>query len=155
MFSTEGDFIKWNPKFKVGIPVIDQQHETLVKLCNDFYQSLLQNNKSSDYKKIVKSTLETCLNYADTHFKEEEKLMKAAKFDGLNEHKHSHARFTNTVSITYEGIENLPVSEAIKFAHFLHDWIFTHIAHEDRLYLPALKEFLLRNSSKFIKEGGS
>ena len=65
-------YIKWDPKFKIGIPVIDEQHEHLVNLCNDFYQSLLQNQDSERYRALIKETLEKCLNYAATHFKEEE-----------------------------------------------------------------------------------
>ena len=56
------DFIKWDPKYKIGIPVIDAQHEHLVHLCNDFYQSLLKNNDMENYHSLVKETLETCLN---------------------------------------------------------------------------------------------
>lgn len=141
-------FITWNPKYKVGIPVIDEQHEHLVKLCNDFYQSLLQNNGEEKYRALIKQTLEKCLTYADTHFKEEERLMKASHFDGYRTHKTSHDAFRQKCQYTYSEIDSLPVSEAIKFARFLHEWIRTHIAHEDRLYLPTLIEFLKKNSSK-------
>lgn len=144
----EEDFIKWDPKYKIGIPVIDAQHETLVKLCNDFYQSLLKNNNEENYRSLVKSTLETCLNYAATHFKEEERLMLASKFSGYKKHKMIHDSFTEKCEITYAGIDHLPAAEAIKFAHFLYDWIHNHIAHEDRLYLPTLVEFLKQNQSK-------
>ncbi|WP_294428541.1 bacteriohemerythrin [uncultured Treponema sp.] len=141
-------FIKWDPKYKIGIPVIDAQHEHLVKLCNDFYQSLLKNNDFENYQSLVKQTLEKCLSYASTHFKEEERLMLAAKFEGYKQHKASHDAFTQKCEINYGFIDKLPAAEAIKFAHFLYDWIHTHIAHEDRLYLPALVEFLKKNQSK-------
>ena len=90
--SIDENLIKWDPKFKIGIPLIDAQHEHLVKLCNDFYQSLLKSksNKNEDYHALVKQTLETCLNYAATHFKEEERLMEASKFSGYKQHKDAH-----------------------------------------------------------------
>ena len=135
-------YIKWDPKFKIGIPVIDEQHEHLVKLCNDFYQSLLQNKDSDSYRKLIKETLEKCLNYAATHFKEEERLMQASKFSGYKQHKAAHDEFAAQCMITSSEIDSLTVSEAIKFAHFLYDWINTHIAHEDRLYIPTLVEYL-------------
>ena len=144
----DDDFIKWDPKYKIGIPVIDAQHEHLVNLCNDFYQSLLKNNNAENYQSLVKETLETCLNYAATHFKEEERLMVASKFDGYKTHKASHDAFTEKCRIAYSNFEHLPVSEAIKFAHFLYNWIHNHIAYEDRLYLPTLVEFLKNNQSR-------
>lgn len=146
--NTEEVFIRWDPKYKIGIPMIDAQHEHLVNLCNDFYQSLLKNNDRENYHSLVKGTLEDCLNYAATHFKEEERLMLASNFDGYKKHKACHEEFTEKVEITYGEFEKMPVSEAIKFAKFLYDWIHTHIAHEDRLYLPTLVEFLKKNSSK-------
>ncbi len=146
--SSDGDFIKWDPKLKIGIPQIDQQHETLVNMCNDFYQSLLQNNNSDEYKEIVRETLEKCMRYAETHFKDEEKLMLASKFPGYKAHKASHDAFVEKVDITYSDIDHLPIAEAIKFAHFLYNWIQNHIAYEDRLYLPNLMEFLKQNASK-------
>ena len=146
--SKSEDFITWDPKYKIGIPVIDTQHEHLVHLCNDFYQSLLKNNDAENYQSLVKETLETCLNYAATHFKDEERLMIASHFDGYNSHKVSHDAFTQKCEAIYANIEHLPTSEAIKFAHFLYDWIHNHIAHEDRLYLPTLVDFLKKNQSK-------
>ena len=142
------DFIKWDAKYKIGIPLIDAQHENLVNLCNDFYQSLLKNNDLENYQSLVKETLEKCLNYASTHFKEEERLMIASNFNGYKHHKAIHDSFKEKCEITYAYIEKMPAPEAIKFARFLYDWIHTHIAYEDRLYLPTLVEFLKKNQSK-------
>ena len=144
----EKDFVKWDPKYKVGIPVIDEQHEHLVTLCNEFYQSLLKNNNEQSYNSLVRQTLEECLKYAGTHFKEEERLMLASGYDGYKHHKHVHDSFTEKVQIAYASFERLPVAEAIKFARFLYEWVHTHIAHEDRLYIPHLVKFLQQNASK-------
>ncbi len=146
--TNEENLIKWDPKFKIGIPLIDAQHEHLVNLCNDFYQSLLKSKGTDTYHSLVKQTLENCLNYAATHFKEEERLMKASNFDGYRQHKKAHDTFTAKCEATYENIESLHVSEAIKFALFLYEWINTHIAHEDRLYMPTLVEFLKEQQTK-------
>ena len=148
--SDDEKLIKWDPKFKIGIPLIDRQHEHLVNLCNDFYQSLLKSksNAKEDYHALVKQTLEKCLNYAATHFKEEERLMEASKFSGYKQHRDTHNSFTAKCEIAYAGIDTMPISEAIKFALFLYDWINTHIAHEDRLYMPTLVEFLKEQQSK-------
>ena len=146
--SKNKDFITWDPKYKIGIPIIDEQHEHLVSLCNEFSQSLLKNNDAGNYKILVKQTLEKCLTYAATHFREEERLMIASHFSGYKQHKASHDAFTEKCEISYMRFEKLPIADALKFAHFLRDWIQTHIAHEDRLYLPTLLEFLKKNQSK-------
>ena len=146
--SHDASFIKWDPKFKIGIPVIDAQHEHLVNLCNDFYQSLLKDTNTENYRQLVKQALEDCLDYAATHFKDEEKLMLASNFSGYKKHKAVHDKFTTNCKINYANIDTLPVAEAVKFALFLYDWVNTHIAHEDRLYLPALVEFLRKQKEQ-------
>ena len=97
---------------------------------------------------MLKQNLEKCLTYAATHFREEERLMIASHFSGYKHHKSTHDAFTEKCEITYMRIDKLPVSEAVKFALFLREWIQTHIAHEDRLYLPTLLEFLKKNQTK-------
>ena len=148
-FRTENtdDFIKWSEKYKIGVPVVDAQHEQLVRLCNNFYKSILNNRDTQDYRTTVKQTLEKCLSYAITHFREEERLMKAAAFSGLQAHKAAHDSFAKKCAEHYEHIASLTISEALKFAYFLRDWILTHIAYEDRLYLPDLVNFLKENQS--------
>ena len=39
----EKDFIKWEKRFELGIPVIDAQHKRLVELCNDLYLTIVRN----------------------------------------------------------------------------------------------------------------
>lgn len=38
---TDKTLIKWDDKFLIGIPVIDEQHKKLIQLCEDFYQALM------------------------------------------------------------------------------------------------------------------
>ncbi len=144
----KSDFVKWDTSYKTGIPIIDEKHEYLVNLCNDFYQKLLSNRDVDEYKKLVRETLDTCMDYASTHFQEEEKLMIASNFSGYNEHKHSHEVFKEKCQDVYFQIESLSVTEAIKFARFLYEWIHNHIAREDKLYIPTLKKFLQERTGK-------
>ena len=141
-------FIAWDPKLKTGIQSVDKQHKHLVHLCNSFYQSLLKNKDKVSYQRLVKNTLEKCLNYTETHFRDEEKLMIASNFSGYNEHKHTHDEFREKCHTMYAKFDKIPVGEAIKFAHFLYDWIQSHIAYEDKLYIPTLVEFLKKRKEK-------
>jgi len=142
------DFITWDPKLRTGIPDIDSEHENLVVLCNDFYKSLLQNKDTEDYHKVIRRTLERCLNYAAIHFEDEEKLMIAANYDNYRQHKAEHEGFKEKVQIAYTRINQITISEAIKFAHYLRDWIQNHIAYDDKLYIPSLVNFLKSKATK-------
>ncbi|MBQ2314486.1 MAG: hemerythrin family protein [Treponema sp.] len=151
-FEKPAEFIQWNERYKVGIPVVDAQHESLVNLCNDFYKSILKNGSAEMCRDSVRETLEKCLNYAVTHFQEEERLMQASSYAGFWDHKAAHDAFEKKCRETYGRFSSITVPEALKFAYFLRDWILTHIGHDDRLYLPALVAFLKENhSSQFQK----
>lgn len=80
--SGDDDFIKWEPKFALGITYIDEQHKHLVELCNKLYIEVMEsrakydNNENSQWQSALAVTLKECVNYVATHFSDEEKLMK-------------------------------------------------------------------------------
>ena len=139
----EKDYIQWNDKFNLGIPVIDEQHKTLVKLCNDLYKSLMSPHSDSDeWKLLVTDALKECVNYVQIHFSSEEKLQLASGFPGYEEHKKRHEEFTRKILELSSTISTSSVQEGIKFVKYLYDWILTHIAHEDRQFLPYIAEYI-------------
>jgi len=135
-------YIEWNEKFALGITRIDEQHETLVKLCNDLYLTLLQNKEDDNWRTHVKESLRICATYTQTHFKDEETLMEACKFPGLEHHRAEHIEFTKKVLNLTNNFESITIIDAFKFTRFLYDWILSHIALEDRLYVPTLSAYL-------------
>ncbi|MDE5898509.1 MAG: bacteriohemerythrin [Treponemataceae bacterium] len=139
----EFEYVKWSPKFELGIPVIDAQHKTLVNLCNSFYQTLIQ--RKSDWKmpweESLAGTLRKCVEYAMTHLKDEEKLMSACGYPGYAQHKQAHALFIKEILSTTEGFKDATIGTAFKFVKFLYDWILSHIAHDDKLYVPYVLDY--------------
>lgn len=143
----DADFICWNPSFNTGIVMIDEQHKKLVELCNNFYKAIIQNQKNENWHELLKSTLKECVDYVNKHFKDEEKLMRSASFSGFAKHKNQHDVFTEKVRETVISFNEITVAEAIGFTKFLYDWILSHIANEDKLYIPTLIEYLKASKS--------
>lgn len=141
------DFIKWNPNFAIGIPVIDKQHMHLVELCNKLYTGIMEsrkkngNNENSNWQTALAGTLKECVAYVATHFADEEKLMKVSGFQGYAEHKKRHDEFTRKVLETAQKFNTMNFSDAIKFCKFLYEWILSHIAHEDKLFVKSVIEY--------------
>lgn len=131
------DYIRWDPKFEIGIPVIDEQHKKLVELCNRFYQELLQNKAEGNppWDQSLRSALHECVDYVKTHFKNEETLMTACSYPNFAEHKKMHDMFIKNILETTNGFQEATIGVAFKFVKFLYDWILSHIAHEDKLYV--------------------
>lgn len=141
--AADSDYIKWDPKFEIGIPVIDEQHKKLVELCNTSYQALIkQGTTGTTWEQSISGTLRECVDYVQTHFKNEETLMRACEYPGFPEHKKVHDSFIKKVIETSRSFQGASGSTAaFKFVKFLYDWILSHIAHEDKLYVKSVLEY--------------
>lgn len=145
-FSQPYDYIKWKPKFELGIPVIDAQHRTLVELCNSFYQELI--HSKADWKisweRSLKNTLHKCVDYAKTHLRDEEILMAACGYPDFARHKQQHSIFIKEILDTTENFKEATIGTAFKYVKFLYDWILSHIAHDDRQYVKHVLDYYRR-----------
>lgn len=137
------DYIKWEPKFALGIGYIDEQHKHLVELCNKLYYEIMRNKENADgeWKDSVAGTLKECVDYVKVHFSCEEKLMLAVNYENYAGHKKRHDEFTQKVIETAGKFNTMTFVDAINLAKFLYDWILSHIAHEDKLYVAPIRAF--------------
>lgn len=139
------DFIVWNDKFSLGIPIIDEQHKTLVLLTNDFYQAIMSTRADTETKNQLQGTviaaLKTCVDYVQTHFSAEEKLMIAANYPDFKRHKQQHIEFSTKVLETAKNGPNITFTDALNLVKFLYDWVLSHIAHEDKLFVKCILDY--------------
>lgn len=148
------DFIKWNPSFALGIPGVDNQHIHLVELCNKLYTGIMEsrkkngNNDNANWQAALAGSLKECVNYVAIHFSYEEGLMKMAGYPEYANHKKRHDEFTRKVLETAQNFNTMDFSDAVKFCKFLYDWILSHIAHEDKLFVKSVIEYSQKNESK-------
>ena len=137
------NYVKWDAKFVIGIVPIDEQHKKLVELCNALYEKVwtARKDNTEEWKVQTAVTLKECVNYVTTHFSNEEKIMKVVGYERFSEHKNRHDEFTKKVLETAKGFSSMDFSDAIKFCKFLYEWILSHIAHEDKLYVKKVMEY--------------
>lgn len=139
--SEDANLIVWNPSFAIGIPIIDEEHKRLVELCNELYKTIMS-SKNSKRKDAVRVALKGCADYVRTHFSNEEKLMQICGYKDLENHKRTHAEFVKKVLEKSQNFENETFSSSLEFTKFLYDWILSHIAYKDTLYVADLKAYL-------------
>lgn len=138
------NLIFWDPKFEIGIPVIDAQHKTLVNLCNNLYKAISATETATtvDRRQNVKLALRECADYVQKHFSDEEKLMQLCNYSDLQNHKAQHYQFTKKVLDKILNFENESYASSLEFVKFLYDWILSHIAYTDTLYVNDLKKYM-------------
>ena len=135
-----GYIIRWESKYEIGIPVVDSQHKKLFMLCNNLQIALNNKSLGAEWENEFIYTLKECVEYVKVHFKSEETLMIASGFSGYKEHKKVHDAFIRKV-LEFSHEENYSINTAFKLLHFLYDWIISHIAYDDKLFVGSVLEY--------------
>ncbi len=118
--------MEWDKSLETGIPVVDEQHQSLIRQVNELLDS-------SNTERISE-TLVFLGEYTLMHFGTEEMMQKASKYPRAAEHKQMHDEFiVALVGLQKEcdanGIDMLALMKVTKFAV---DWLYQHIMKEDK-----------------------
>jgi hemerythrin len=129
--------VQWSEKFSVGVRVLDQQHQQLIKVLNRLISTQGTINTHSE---TVSDTLGVMTRYAQAHFKAEERLMEAYGFPGLEEQKIQHRDFRKKTvdfcTATTLGVDQIPEALLV----YLSDWWVHHILEDDMAYRSFFKD---------------
>ena len=150
----ELEVFPWNKNFETGIKKIDEEHKTLVILLNKLANSLTQEKLTE-----VQETFVQLAEYADYHFKSEEKIWEEY-FDKENSlfelHKESHNSFLPTIiKLQEKNKEQSFYDTAEEILLFLVRWLAFHIIDEDKrlaLIIDSIKNGKKLNEAKLISD---
>ena len=129
-------FMDWKPEFSVGVAEIDSQHKKLVALLSRLYEAMQEGNG----KEALGSVLSELVNYCNTHFAAEERLMSKYGYPGLENHKGVHRKMTIKAASLERDFTHSAAPPTIQVANFLKDWLTKHIMETDMAYAPFFKE---------------
>jgi hemerythrin len=131
------NFINWEERFSIGVPLIDSQHKQLVVMTNRLFEACQGGDRPA--KEQFKKTIHEAINYIKYHFSTEEQIMEKLLYPGFPAHKKEHADFTHEVLTNVQTFESGKKFVPNQFVRFLKDWVLSHIAITD----SKLGEFLL------------
>ena len=120
----------WRDEFRVKVAELDHQHQSLFEKAHKLYEML----DSDQEKPQIKETLSFLLEYAKTHFKSEENLMKRFKYPELKAHQNKHLGFYRRLLGIIKRLDDDTFDLEIDFLSFLKDWFIDHILTEDKKY---------------------
>ena len=142
-------WIVWEDKYNLGIPVIDEQHRRLVDLCNELHDKLKQHraNEGAGWQVAMSTTLREAVQYTKFHFEAEEKILTVAGYKNLAHHKQCHVEFVDALTKVLFSFHNASLQTAFEFSAYLKEWILTHIAYEDRLYVQCVFDYYRRTQA--------
>jgi len=133
--------MKWTQDMAVGIESIDEQHRELFKRISDLLQAIREHRCKSE----IDDTIIFLDDYARFHFSEEEKRMREAGYDGLEDHRKHHAVYLNNIKELKElavqpRIQGMSYELSVTTNQVVVDWIVDHIMKIDRNFGKHMKD---------------
>ena len=122
--------VSWDKKYATGIDLIDTQHRKLVSLTNELYRACLSGNDEAVFREAMKSMV----SYVRFHFSAEQKLLERINFPGYLSHKKQHDTLVKNILDTVKDYREGKPFVPNNFVRTLKDWIFGHIAFNDKIY---------------------
>ncbi|MFZ5766135.1 MAG: bacteriohemerythrin [Thermodesulfobacteriota bacterium] len=136
--------IFWKSEYSVNSAYIDRQHQQLLAIVNEFISAAA----TGKGKSVAYPILNRLVQYAEEHFRDEEKLMRMARYPApeLERHIREHEELTEEIFRQTEnwssgGEEALP-----RIGEFLSKWLLTHILVSDKKFGP----YVVNIDDKFL-----
>lgn len=130
------DKIEWSDSFSVGVKMFDDQHKIIIGLIN----KLIDTPDIDANSAIITALLTEMIQYATTHFDDEERIMREHDYPDYNDQRIQHGGFIEkTAEFCSDGrlqVESIPQSILI----YLRQWWIDHILKDDMAYKSFFKD---------------
>ena len=120
-------YIAWKDFYSVNNPLLDAEHKQIIESINELYVAMNGPMDSVAKKRV----LERLVQYTQTHFDHEEKIMQEVDYPDLAAHRALHDDMRRqTIGLR----THLTLVTARDVLVFLKDWWLGHIQGEDKKY---------------------
>ena len=130
--------IAWDDRYRIGLPVIDNQHKYLLQLINQLYDDITSGALPNSLGEVFNNLDE----YAVYHFTLEERWMQGQLYPELPRHQQEHATFKEHVAELRRLHLCRDSSASLKTLTFLRHWLTNHIQGSDYQF----GQFIARNA---------
>ncbi len=127
--------MKWDDSYSVGIESLDRQHKKYFDLANRWIHDIM----AGEGEEAVKYVLNELREFARTHFKDEERLMRAYNYPDYEKHAKEHMRMFDKILELSKDYDDGDVMVCVKVTSLLIGWFETHMKNTDREYAPFLR----------------
>ncbi len=126
----------WKEIYSVGNSTIDQQHQQLFAIANNYHSAFMERADRATLKAIF----EELINYTAFHFAEEERLMQEGGYPDFQSHKRNHEKLVELVMHYKNNFDDSPDDIAQHAMEFIKTWLNGHILGMDRKFKPFLAD---------------
>ncbi|HXK02390.1 MAG TPA: hemerythrin family protein [Verrucomicrobiae bacterium] len=133
---------KWSRAHSVFVPEIDAEHRALFRLGEELQKGVAAGTDLRQLRPVLRELITS----TEAHFKHEERIMKAAHYNGLAWHKKQHDAVRWRVRRALKRIDTGHADGVSEFLEFLDSWLKTHTAVSDRMMGAYLRNLLRFNT---------
>lgn len=119
--------LRWNDKYAVRQELIDEQHRYLFALINDFHDAY----EEKQSRQHLLALLNKLIDYAQRHFRDEERVMAEHAYPQLAEHQERHAQLFEQIFALNEKLTDRAFNPTHAAVAFLNGWLADHILLHD------------------------
>ncbi len=123
-------WLSWKDSFNCGHELIDSQHQTLFRITNELLGAILVERPV----KAVDAIVDRLIAEARQHFKDEEGVLAAAGFPGIEQHAAEHGRLLAKGRELAEQYRQSTLTVGDVFQFLAYEVIMRHMLEADREY---------------------
>ena len=120
-------WVAWDESLSVGIDVIDEHHRYLFDLTNELFDVVNAKRGSRDVARVLKALEQ----YAQVHFRAEERMMAHHAYGEQDRQHAQHRDFEIKLDQFYGELHDNPLTARFDVLIYLRDWLIKHIKLED------------------------
>ena len=128
--------VNWSRDLSVKVLAIDQQHKKLIKMINDFHDSIVTQKP----KDAISHLIDGLAKYTVEHFEYEEKLFRKLGYTQTHTHIREHNQFREKVVDLQKRFAAGNVPPSVELSHFMRKWLTEHIQGSDKKYSEFFNE---------------
>jgi hemerythrin len=122
--------ITWSDALSVKVKQFDDQHKKLVEMVNQLFDAM----KAGKGNQVMGDILKSLIQYTQTHFAAEERIMKQYGYPDFENHKKEHNALVMQVIDLQKQFQEGKAVLTQNVMTFLRDWLSKHIQGEDKKY---------------------
>jgi len=125
----------WSSQYTVYVPQIDAEHRAIFLMGAELEQAAAARATQVRISEIVRALID----HAEDHFTHEERLMRAARYQGYEWHKRQHDAVRRRLREISGRIESDDRQAPAELLEYLARWLRDHTAVTDRMLGAALR----------------
>jgi hemerythrin-like metal-binding protein len=127
----------WNNEMKLGIKIIDEQHENFVSAINNLISVV---GEIGTNKQAAQNIFGQLNEYVVIHFSTEEKYFHQFNYPDKDAHIEEHHKFIDKLAEIKKEYLNDAISASFNLADYLEDWLIYHVQNLDKKYVQCFHD---------------